>query len=221
MFISHFGVGFAAKKFAPALSLGYLFIAAQFLDLLWPTLLLFDLEHVRIDPGNTAVTPLDFYDYPITHSLLMVVGWGVLFGGLVWLIMRKWVYGFVVFICVVSHWFLDLIVHRPDLPLSPGSEVVGLGLWNYPIVAFVVELAFFGVCVYVYYQQTQAKDKTGKYLLAFLIGFLLLIQVGNYVGPAPEDVASIAWAGHLQWIFVILAFVVDRHRTAKAAKLGD
>ena len=82
MFIGHFGVGFAAKKVAVKPSLGTLFLAAQFVDLLWPLLLLLGLERVQIDPGNTVVTPLDFIRYPISHSLLAVIIWGLIFGGI-------------------------------------------------------------------------------------------------------------------------------------------
>ena len=74
MFIGHYGVALAAKKLAPRTSLGILFLAAQFVDMLWPVFLLAGMEHVRIDPGNTAFTPLDFYDYPISHSLLTGIG---------------------------------------------------------------------------------------------------------------------------------------------------
>lgn len=98
MFIGHFGIGFGSKKFAPALSLGVLFIAAQFLDLLWPTLLLLDLEHVTIAPGITEFTPLDFIDYPISHSLVMVAGWGFLLGILAWLYMKELKYLFIIFL---------------------------------------------------------------------------------------------------------------------------
>ena len=121
MFIGHFGVGFAVKKAAPGISLGLLFIAVQFLDLLWPTLLLLDIEHVVISPGITKSTPLDFTDYPISHSLIMVIGWGFAFGLIYWLVKRKIHHAIVLAACVASHWLLDLIVHRPDLPCIPGN----------------------------------------------------------------------------------------------------
>src|SRR5262245_4312636 len=107
MFIGHFGIGLGAKKFAPAISLGALLIAAQFLDLLWPTLLLLDLEHVIIAPGITKVTPLDFVDYPISHSLVCVLGWATLAGLITWFITNNGKYSIVLFLCVVSHWVLD------------------------------------------------------------------------------------------------------------------
>src|SRR5512141_1813625 len=89
MFIGHYAVGFAAKRAEPRISLGTLVLAASFLDLLWPALLLAGLEHVRIDPGNTPFTPLDFYDYPISHSVLTVIGWSIGFGLVYYLIRRS------------------------------------------------------------------------------------------------------------------------------------
>src|SRR6476646_10437956 len=131
MFIAHFGVALAAKKAAPKTSLGTLILAAQFLDFLWPAFLLLGIEHVRIVPGATTVSPLEFTDYPISHSLLMATVWAVLFGGVYYGLRRNARSALVVGTAVISHWVLDFIVHRPDLQLYPGSEVrVGLGLWN-------------------------------------------------------------------------------------------
>ena len=117
MFVGHFGVGFAAKAAAPRVSLGTLFLAAQLVDLLWPTLLLLGLEKVEIRPGITRVTPLDFVSYPISHSLLMAVVWAALFAGAYLLLRRHAAGALVAFAAVVSHWLLDLATHRPDLPL--------------------------------------------------------------------------------------------------------
>src|SRR4029077_11692973 len=132
MFIGHNAVAFAAKRAAPRTSLGTLTAAVMFLDLLWPIFLLLGIEHVRIEIGATIFTPLDFYDYPWTHSLTMATAWGVAFGVVYWL-KTKYARGAVVIaVCVVSHWILDLIVHRPDLPLWPGGPKFGFGIWNYP-----------------------------------------------------------------------------------------
>lgn len=217
MFIGHFAVGFGAKKYAPALSLGVLFLAAQFLDLLWPTLLLLDIEHVLIAPGITKVTPFNFIDYPITHSLLMVSGWGLLLGFITWLFLKNIKYSVIIFICVVSHWFLDLIVHRPDLPLTLGnSTLVGFGLWDYPLLTFMLEGLIFMAGIFLYYKTTSAKNKAGKISLIVLIALLVIIYIGNIFGPPPPDVNAVAWAGHLQWLFVILAFYIDKNRTTSA-----
>jgi membrane-bound metal-dependent hydrolase YbcI (DUF457 family) len=131
MFIGHFAFGLAAKKAAPELSLGTLFLSVKLLDLLWPTFLLLGMEEVEISPGITAVTPLDFTSYPISHSLIMAMVWGIFAGGTYYLLKKHLRAAIIIFLCVISHWLLDLLMHRPDLPLLPGSAVkVGLGLWN-------------------------------------------------------------------------------------------
>ena len=144
MFLGHFGVGFGAKAAAPKTSLGTLFLAAQFTDLLWPSLLLMGLETVRIAPGITTVTPLGFTDSPITHSLAAVLMWAVVFAGACLLLKRypkgAWICG----LAVLSHWVLDALTHRPDLPLVPGGATrVGLGLWSSLPATLVVELGLF------------------------------------------------------------------------------
>jgi membrane-bound metal-dependent hydrolase YbcI (DUF457 family) len=131
MFIGHFGVGMAAKPAARRTSLGTLFLACQFLDLLWPTLVLLGIEKVEVAPGATRLTPLEFVYYPFSHSLLAALVWSALFG-LVYFVIRRDPKGSLVCAALVtSHWLLDVLVHKPDLPLSPGSTVkIGLGLWN-------------------------------------------------------------------------------------------
>lgn len=213
MFIGHFGVGFAAKRIAPRVSLGTAFLAAQFIDLLWPTLLLLGLESVRIAPGTTAVTPLAFEHYPISHSLLAVIGWAVLLGA-VFRVMRKDTRGaLVVAALVVSHWLLDALVHAPDLPIAPGSAArVGLGLWNSPLATHLVEIPLFALGVWLYARSTRALDAVGRWSLVALVLFLLAIHAGNLLGPPPDNVGLIAWAGHAQWLLVAWAYWVDRHR---------
>ena len=121
MFIGHFAVALAAKKAAPKTSLGTLILAAQLPDLLWPIFLLLGVEHARISPGATAVTPLDFTSYPLSHSLLADIGWGLLLAGLYLLTRRNLRGGFLLALLVLSHWLLDALSHRPDLPLWPTS----------------------------------------------------------------------------------------------------
>jgi len=215
MFIGHFGVGFGAKAAAPRTSLGTLFLAAQFVDLLWPTLLLLGLEHVAISPGITRVTPLDFTDYPISHSLLAGIFWGVAFG-LVYFLVRRfprgaWVCG----LAVVSHWVLDLLVHRPDLPLAPGLQVkVGLGLWNFMPATLILEVGIFALGVGLYLRATKARDRIGSIGLWTLVVFLLVIYVSNLFGPPPPDVKAIAWVGQAQWLLIVWGYWIDRHRTS-------
>ncbi len=166
MFVGHYAVAFAAKKFHPSVGLVFLFIAVQLVDMIWPIFLLLEIEHVRIDPGNTAFTPLDFYDYPYTHSLVFTLVWSVLLGVAYWLWKRN-VRGMVVIgICVASHWILDFITHRPDLPLAPGSSVMfGLGLWDNRLATIAVELALFGIGIWFYLKSTTPKNPTGIWAL--------------------------------------------------------
>jgi len=217
MFAGHFGVGFAAKRFAPRVGLGVLFLAAQFIDLLWPTFLLLGWERVAISPGVTVVTPLDFQHYPISHSLLASIGWGALLGGGYFAFTRERRGSFIVAALVVSHWLLDALVHRPDLPLTPfGDARVGLGLWNSLPATLLVEMPIFLGGCWLYARATRARDAAGRWSLAGLVVFLLLIQAANLAGDPPPSVEAIAWAGHAQWLIVLWAFWVDRHREARS-----
>ncbi len=212
MFVGHFAVGFGGKAVARGTSLGTLFLAAQFIDLLWPTLLLMDLETVAIQPGVTRVTPLDFVDYPITHSLLAVMGWAVLFGVVYFFARRYRVGALTVGAIVLSHWLLDFVTHRPDLPLYPGGALVGLGLWNSLWGTLAVELTLFTLGVWLYARTTRATDRVGSLGLWALVVFLLLLYMGNIFGEPPPSVTALAWVGHAQWLLVAWGFWLDRHR---------
>ncbi len=216
MFLGHYGVAFGSKAVAPKASLGTLILAAQFLDLLWPVLVLTGLEHVRIDPGNTPVTPLDFYDYPISHSLLMVLLWGVSIG-ILYAALRKYPRGgWVVAAGVVSHWILDVISHRPDMPLAPALKTfVGLGLWYSPAATFAVEAALFAAGVVLYSRTTIAKDRTGRYAFWGLVALLAAIYILNLPGPPPPSDRAVAVVALLAWLFVPLGYWVDRHRSPR------
>jgi len=213
MFIGHFAVGLAAKKVAPRVSLGTLFLSVQFLDLLWPIFLLFGIEHVRINVGDTAFTPLDLYDYPISHSLVTVLGWSLLFS-LFYFLVKKYSRGaWVLGIGVFSHWVLDFVTHRPDMPIAPGSTTyVGLGLWNSFVWTVIVEGALFAIGIVTYTRSTVAIDKTGKYAFLALVAFLVLSWVGNMIGPPPPDSQSLAYFALLLWLFVPWGYWIDRHR---------
>ncbi len=190
-----------------------MFAAAQCLDLAWPTFLLLGWEQVRIEPGATAVTPLDFVSYPYTHSLLGAAAWAAA-AGLVYFAIRRYGRGaLVVGAAVISHWFLDLIVHRPDLPLTfTGTTRVGLGLWNSVAGTLIVELGLLAVGVWIYMRTTRPRDAIGKWALVGLVAFLLLIYASNLLGPPPPSVAMIAWAGQAQWLLVLWAYWADKHR---------
>lgn len=213
MFIGHFAVGLAAKKVSPRTSLGTLFFAAQYPDLLWPVLSILGVEHFRIAPGNTVVTPLDFYDYPISHSLLAVIGWAVLLGGIYYGARRSTRGAAVVAACVLSHWLLDAVVHRPDLPLWPGSEArVGLNLWRSAGLTAGLEGAMFAGGIAIYCRSTAARDSIGRYALAGLIVFLALVYAANLFGPPPPGVGAVEWASLALWLLIPWAAWADRHR---------
>jgi hypothetical protein len=216
MFIGHFGVGFGAKTLAPKVSLGTLFAAAQFLDLLWPTLLLLGVEKVRIVPGATVVTPLVFEHYPVSHSLVAVVGWAVLVGTIHFVLKRKRVAAAVLGILVISHWLLDAIVHQPDLPIIPGAATaVGLNAWSSLPVTLVIEGSLFASGVWLYSRATRPDDATGRWGFIALVVFLLFIYAGNLFGAPPPSSEAIAWIGQLQWLLVLWGYWLDKHRSAR------
>lgn len=218
MFIGHFAVAFAAKRAAPTVSLGTLFIACELVDLLWPLLLLAGLETVAITPGITRFTPLDFQHYPWSHSLLMVGVWSAAFAGLYFSRNRRWLPAGLVALVVLSHWFLDLVVHRPDLPLAPGSDLkVGFALWNSVAGTLLVEGALFVAGVRFYLTGSQASDRIGHWALYGLLAFLLLAYVGAAFGPPPPSVPAIAWVGLAGGSgTAALGYWIDRHRTLRA-----
>src|SRR6266540_3350102 len=158
MFVGHYGVSFTAKKAEPAIPLWVLFIAVQLLDVLWAPLVLLGIEKVRIVPGITASNPLDLYYMPYTHSLVAAIGWSVV-AFLVYRAVRPVPprAAAIVGVAVFSHWVLDFLVHRPDLPLYDNTAKVGLGLWNLPAVALgVVMLA---IQAYVFFGPPPASDR--------------------------------------------------------------
>lgn len=214
MFIGHFAVAFAAKPAARSVSLGTLFFACQWVDLVWPLFLLAGLERVEIRPGITAFTPLDFVYYPWTHSLVMGMFWAAAFG-LLYLSMRKsGKAALIVAAVLLSHWFLDLVAHRPDLPLAPGSETRwGLGLWNSIPATLLVEVSMFIAGVVFYVWRTRAQDRIGRWGLWALLVFLAAAYVGAAFGPPPPSVEAIAWAGLIGGALTgFLGYWVDRHR---------
>jgi len=217
MFIGHFGVGFVAKSIAPTVSLGSLFLAAQFLDLLWPTLLLLGVERVQIVPGATTVTPLVFEHYPFSHSLIASLGWAALLG-VTYLRLRQSRVGAVVLGgLVLSHWVLDAVVHQPDLPIFPGSEtVVGLSAWSSLPLTIGVEMSLFALGVWLYSRATKPVDGIGRWGLFGLVAFLLLVYGGNLFGSPPPNSKAIAWVGQSQWLLVLWGYWVDKHRQIAA-----
>ncbi len=215
MFVGHAALAFAAKRTAPRVSLAELLVATYALDLIWPALVLLGIERVRITPGDTAFTPLAFDWYPWSHSLLMAIVWGLVGGGVVYAARRRARAAVIVGALVVSHWVLDLIVHRPDLPLWPGhgSPLVGLGLWNSIPGTLIVEGAMFVAGVWLYLGGTRAKDRIGSIALFALLGLLALAWVSGPFSAPPPSATAVAWVGLLFGILVVpwIAWI-ERHR---------
>jgi hypothetical protein len=217
MFLGHIAVGLAGTRAAPSLSLGTWLLAVWLVDLIWPLLLLAGLEHVRISPGTTAFTPLDFYDYPITHSLVGGAVWAALLAG-VWLLRgasgrAAWLLA----AGVLSHWVLDAIAHRPDLPVFPHGPYVGLGLWHSVPATLAVELTMFAAGVMVYLRgRRDAAPQRSRHRVGFwaLMAFLLVAYAGAAFGPPPPDVRTLAITGLLLWLLVPWAWWVDRGRVS-------
>ena len=218
MFIGHFAVAIAAKKVAPKVSLGTLIFAAAFLDVVWPVLVLAGIESVRIVPGYTAVNPFEFVHYPWSHSLLMTLVWALLVAfayraasgdrnGAVW-----------VGLLVASHWVLDFVTHRPDLPLYPGgSERLGLALWQSWPATFAVEGAMFAAAVALYMKTTSAWDRVGAIAWWALVAVLLALYIPGPFSPPPPGVNAVAVIGvAAMLIFVPWGYWIDRHRRPAA-----
>jgi hypothetical protein len=211
MFVGHYGVSFAAQRMNRRIPLWALFIAVQFLDVLWAPLILLGIEKVRIVPGITASNPLDLYYMPYTHSLLAAVVWSALGYGLY----RLWRgpaggAATLVGLAVFSHWILDLVVHRPDLPLYDNTAKVGLRLWNQPALAFGLEAAllFGGMSLFL---RGRPGRKTGMMIFGII---MLAIQALVFFGPPPASDSAAAITALLAY-GLFAAFVArweGRHR---------
>ncbi|HSZ00616.1 MAG TPA: metal-dependent hydrolase [Terriglobales bacterium] len=216
MFIGHFAIGFAAKKFAPRTSLAALLAAPLLSDMLWPVFLLLGWERARIDPGNTRFTPIDLTYFPWSHSLLMCIAWASAFALIYYWIARYLPGTIVIWIGVVSHWILDWVTHRPDMPLYPGGPRFGLGLWNSIAGTLVVETLMFATGVWLYVRSTRARDSIGHYGFLAYVGLLMLAYIGDRFSDPPTSIADIAWTGIVAIAILIpWAWWFDHHRVSR------
>lgn len=205
MLIGHVAAGLAGKRLAPRASLGTWIAAVLLVDLLWPLFLLAGLEHVRIAPGITAFTPLDFYDYPITHSLVGGIAWAGIFAAVTGSFRADRRTALLLAAGVLSHWVLDVVSHRPDMPVLPSGPYLGFGLWNSVAATLVVELSMFAAAVAFY---ARARP-TGPRFWIF-IAVLLIIYLGTAFGPPPPDPRMLAVSALTMWILVPWAAWIDR-----------
>ena len=210
MFVGHYGVSFAAKRYDPTLPLGLLFLAVQLLDVLWAPFVLLGIEKVRIVPGITRANPLDLYYMPYTHSLVAALLWS-LGAAVLWRLIaarRSGRSAVVLGRAVFSHWLLDLVVHRPDLALYDDTAKVGLGLWNLPALAFGLEtlLLLGGIALCI-------KGGLVKTRAAVIFGIAMLaIHAQVFFGaPPPSANAAALTALAAYFAFAGIIHAVERH----------
>lgn len=199
MFIGHYGVAYALKRAEPRVSLGSLFLSVVLVDTLWGIFLLTGWERARLFPGLTAVTPIEFTSYPLSHSLIAAFAWALLAGAVTYswptrdTSRHHWLKALVVAVAVASHWFLDLIVHIPDLPLAgDASPKFGLGLWRSLPATLAVELGIFvlGFLVYLRWRSSRGRQRTGR--IAFAAGLVIVLYTASLLGPPPGSMTLIA-----------------------------
>ncbi len=213
MFVGHFGVGLAAKKVAPEVNLGVLFLFCQLLDLIWPALVLINVEHVSVDNAATVVTPLNFSHYPFSHSLVATLSYSLIAALFTWRVFRFVRIGVATFAVVLSHWILDFMTHRPDLPLFFGDEKFGLGLWNSLWGTFFVEVGIFIIGIVIYLKSSPLQNRKRKIIFWSMISFLSIIYLGNIFGPKPPvdtPAAAIAGPALAMWLIVFWGYYADR-----------
>jgi hypothetical protein len=195
MFIGHYAPAFVIKSVKKDIPLWLLFLAVQLVDIAWASLVLLGIEKVRIVPGITASNPLDLYYFPFTHSLLAAIVWsGIAFALFKALPKFRGTRGaaLLVGVGVFSHWVLDLFVHTRDLPLYDDVLKVGLGLWNYPILAMVLEGGLLVGGILLYFGSTTARSRFGKYGVVVFGLVMLVIQVSSVFGPPPRSPQALA-----------------------------
>jgi membrane-bound metal-dependent hydrolase YbcI (DUF457 family) len=214
MFIGHYALALAAKKIAPQVSLGVLFLACQLADMIWPNLVLLGIETLEVEPGITVMTPLNFVHYPYSHSLLALTLWGAIFGAVYALLRRSGTKAAIVIaVLVLSHWVLDVLTHRPDMPITLfDSSLIGFGLWNFPVVAVPLELLLFAAGIWLYVRQTTPLNRKGSVGFWSLIIFLLAIYAAGLLGPPPPSATAVAWSGQALWLVIAWGFWIDHNR---------
>jgi hypothetical protein len=218
MFVGHYGPSFAIRAVRPEVPLWVLFVAAQLVDVAWGLLVLAGVEKVRIVPGFTAASPLDLYYMPYTHSLVAALLWSFAAA----LVCRRvfrwpgWSVASWVGIAVLSHWILDLLVHRPDLPLYDDTAKVGLGLWNYPGISLALEALVLvsGLCLYL--KKTQGRTRVGRYGPVMFAVLMFAMQVAMLFAPLPPSSAAVATSALAAYVaFAAVAAWIDRQRASE------
>lgn len=219
MFVGHLAVALGAKKVDAGVPLGAAVAAAFGLDLIWPVLLLLGFETVRVNPGDTAFTNLAFDAYPWSHSLLMVVIWSGIVACIGRRLLGSWRSGTVLGGLVLSHWVLDVVAHRPDLPLWPGGPLMGLGLWNSIPGTILVEACLLAGGLWIYLSATASQDRIGTAALWSLVALTGAIWVSQPWAPLPDSATAVAGGALILWLLPPWAAWIERHRSNAGGKV--
>lgn len=221
MGVGHVAVGLGAKRVAPEVPLAWLLVAGVFLDLLWGVAILVGIEHARITPGITVTVPLELTDLPYTHSLVATVGWAALYGGVVAMVAPRGARArgaLVAAVLVWSHWALDVVAHRPDMPVGLRGPYLGLGLWSSRGATIAVESAMVIGGAWLYARATGAAGRRGLRAIAITAALLVAVCVVSYLGPPPPSVTPIAVMNiATAAICVGVGVLLDRRRRAAAS----
>lgn len=217
MFVGHYATALALKKFERRASLGVLFLAVQFVDILFFPFVLLGIERINIIENFTQATHFELEYMPYTHSLAGSLLWaGLAYVLFRWVIVKQQRVALVVALAVFSHWVLDLLVHTPDLPIwNDTSLKLGFGLWNNAVATYLLEAVLLLAALWLYLRSTTATSKTGKYAMALFVGFLLLVNIVNIFGPLQGDskLALAVSALSAYFAFATIAFWLDRKRS--------
>ena len=219
MFVGHYAAAFALKGKEPKASLGWLFIATQFVDILFFPFAVLGWEKMEFVHGFTETNDFQM-EFPFTHGLLASIIWSLLFAGVYYLISgRNRPHGksitLILGLGVLSHWFADLLVHTPDLPLVHDEPKFGFGLWHNKLATFGLEAVVLLLGLWYYLKRTSAKNLLGKYAAIGFVLFLLLVNYLNYyILPANHDLVGLTISALVSYfLFAGLAFWVDEKRS--------
>lgn len=219
MFVGHYGVAFAARGVEKRLPLWAYFMAVQWVDILWTMLVFFGVEQVHIQPGVNPSGPLVFDFYPYTHSLMAAFGWAAMAYGLYRFIITRrqgsQLAAGILALCVASHWFLDLVVHLPDLPITDEHLKVGLGLWYHPTLELATELVLLFAGLAYYLSKSPKMTKARKATLVIFCLVMTAFQLAGSFGPPPVSVKMVAVSGFILYVgFAVVTWLIERRPAA-------
>jgi hypothetical protein len=219
MFVGHYSVSFAAKSERNRIPLWVLFIAVQFLDYIWATLVLLGIEKLRVIKGFTAGSMIDSYHHPYSHSLITALIWSAVAAVIyksVWRAKASSAAALLVGLAVFSHWILDFIAHPRDLPIYDNMWKVGLGFWNYRGPEFALEVALLAGGIVLYLARNAISAARKKAVIGFGLA-LIIVQIGDtFVPRTPlSDRATAMGVWVFYTLFVVVAYLLERGAPAR------